>query len=112
MIDNTFFVLLHEYTHHITDNLIQNINMRDTTHDISENVVILTDYYLVKSITPSEITDYFKWLASISGHNNRLLSESEFLSMFQVDESINTQMMELITHILNWRTARQTSTIL
>lgn len=63
---SSFFTLLHEYTHQFTDNLMQiDINMGDGTHDISENIVIVTDYYLINSIDHDSICDYFKWLIPI-----------------------------------------------
>lgn len=45
---DTFYQILHEYTHQFTDEMLRcNINMNDGSHDLSESVVILFDYYLI-----------------------------------------------------------------
>ncbi|MDR1687019.1 MAG: hypothetical protein LBS21_00200 [Clostridiales bacterium] len=67
-ISKTFFTLWHEYTHQFTDMLLQrDINMRDGSHDISEIVVILTDFYLIKSIDPQSLRGYIMWLSADAG---------------------------------------------
>lgn len=95
--DNTFFTLLHEYTHQFTDELLQaEINMADGTHDISENVVILADYYLIKAADHSSTERYLGWLADKSGNGHRKLSEADFLGIFRVDEGLRSRLLELV----------------
>ena len=95
--DNTFFTLLHEYTHQFTDELLQaEINMADGTHDISENVVILADYYLIKAADHSSTYRYLGWLADKSGNGHRKLSEADFLGIFRVDEGLRSRLLELV----------------
>ena len=45
------FILLHEYTHKITDKLLNaEINMHDGSHDLTENMIILFAYYFIKAL--------------------------------------------------------------
>jgi len=90
-IKSAFFMLLHEYTHQFTDSLLQNINMRDGSHNISENIVILADYYLIKAIEKDDVSNYFKWLG--------FLNETDFLFEFAVDDKINEELKILINKI-------------
>ena len=100
--DFSFIQLLHEYTHSFTDNLLnKNINMQDGSHSLSENVVILADYYLIKSIDEKFVPKYFEWL----GYNqNEDFDESKFLSIFHIEESLKMELMKLINDILHTRT--------
>ena len=96
----TFFSLLHEYTHQFTDNLLKvNINMSDGSHDVSENIVILADYYLIKSIATEDVPIYFNWLIQISGNTDIEIDEDGFLSMFRIDEHTHTDLKKLIDNI-------------
>lgn len=98
---NAFFTLLHEYTHQFTDQLVKNdINMHDGSHDLSENIVILFDYYLIKNIDNMDIKPYFKWLAMISGHEGAEITEGEFLSIFKVPDEIKRSILRLLDNIL------------
>lgn len=69
-IPNAFFTLLHEFTHQFTDDLLEmDINMRDGSHNLAENAVIVTDCELVEAIAPASLTAYLLWLGSLSGHD-------------------------------------------
>jgi len=92
---NVFFMLLHEYTHQFTDNLINNINFDDGSHNLSENVVILADYYLIKGTDKSLIPNYIK---KFSGNITK--SEEEFLNYFKVEKTLETEITKLINSIL------------
>ena len=60
----TFLQILHEYTHQFTDALLQqNIRMDDGSHFLSEQMVILFDYYLIKALQPEDVDAYFRWLS-------------------------------------------------
>jgi len=90
---NSFLMMLHEYTHQFTDDLLnRSINMIDGSHALSENVVILTDYYLIKSIDETLIQDYFK----LFGVGN----EFEFFNVFKVDENLEIEIKKLLDDIL------------
>lgn len=72
-IPNAFFTLLHEFTHQFTDDLLEmDINMRDGSHNLAENAVIVTDCELVEAIAPASLTAYLLWLGSLSGHDTAL----------------------------------------
>ena len=100
--DFSFIQLLHEYTHSFTDGLLnQNINMKDDSHSISENVVIVADYFLIKSIDKNFIPQYFEW---VKNGRNEDLDEEKFLSLFKFDENLKDELMKLISKILELRT--------
>ena len=70
---------------------------------LSENIVILADYYLIKSIDENDIPLYFKWLEYIAGNNglqNAKLSDLEFFSIFNIDEKIDIELKKLIRNIV------------
>lgn len=95
--NNSFITLLHEYTHQFTDDLLRmNINMKDGSHNLSENVVILTDYYLIKSIDEKLIQKYFELFMNGSKETN----ESEFLNIYKVDKNLKLDIKKLIDNIL------------
>ena len=92
-----FFTLLHEYTHQFTDQLLKaEINMEDGSHDLSENIVMLFDYYLIKSVYSADIKAYIDWFAKISGNDGAGISEAEFLAMVSVPEDIKKNMLDLL----------------
>ena len=99
--DYSFIQLLHEYTHAFTDDLLdRNINMKDGSHDLSEYLVILADYYLIKSIDQGFIPIYFEWLKN-KGLNEELLDEEKFLKLFILDENFKAELLKTINNILN-----------
>jgi len=92
---NVFFMLLHEYTHQFTDNLINNINFDDGSHKLSENVVILADYYLIKGTDKSLIPNYIKMF---SGNTTR--NEEDFLSYFKIEKTLEMEITGLINSMI------------
>ena len=100
-IQNSFFTLLHEYTHQFTDQLLNtNINMQDGSHNMSENIVMLFDYYLIKAVHSTDIEAYINWLSKISGNDDVKISETEFLAIFNVPDEINKDILNLLDTIL------------
>ena len=90
----SFIQLLHEYTHNFTDGLLnQNINMKDGSHSLSENIVVFADYFLIKAINVKFIPQYFDW---VKNGRNEDLDEQKFLSLFTFDENLKTELMKLI----------------
>ena len=49
--------------------------MKDDSHNLSENVAIVADYLLIKSIDESSIPSYFDWVKN--GHSEDL-DEAKF----------------------------------
>jgi hypothetical protein len=100
--DFSFIQLLHEYTHNFTDGLLnQNINMKDGSHSLSENVVIVADYYLIKSIDENFIPQYFEW---VRNGCNEDLDEQKFINLFNFDENLKAELMKLMSNILKSHT--------
>ncbi len=100
-VNNSFFVLLHEYTHQITDELLKtNINMEDGSHDISENMVILFDFYLIKSLNKADVEKYLEWISEILGITDNKITETTFLSVFNVKKSIREEIDNLLYKII------------
>jgi hypothetical protein len=88
----SFIQLLHEYTHSFTDGLLnRNINMKDGSHSLSENVAIAADYFLIKSIDENFIPKYFDWVGN----------EQKLLSLINFDEDLKAELMKLINNILD-----------
>lgn len=80
-----FFQLFHEYTHQFTDKLLNtNINMTDGSHDLSEKLVILADYFIFKRTNEEIANTYLSWIAKNSGIENDKIDESIFLNVFNV----------------------------
>ena len=99
-INAAFFQLFHELTHTFTDTLLQNINMNDGSHNLSEYMVILADYYLIKAIDENNVPEYFKWLASSMNRENVELTEELFLTIFRVDDEIHAKLKNIVNNIL------------
>ena len=97
-----FFTLLHEFTHQFTDPLLAtDINMKDGSHDLSEKVVILFDYYLIEALDKSDIASYFIWLAQNSGNENITIDNTQFLSIFKIPDSLNSVLISMINNIIS-----------
>ena len=87
----SFIQLFHEYTHNFTDKLLgANINMQDGSHDLSEYIVMVTDYYLIKALDVDLIPAYFEWVKQWSGDD---LDEDKFLKSYSFDEHLKAEMM-------------------
>lgn len=99
---NVFFTLLHEYSHQMTDPLLNtNINMKDGSHDVSENVVILFDYYLISAICEADIEPYFHWLVAIAGTFDKKISVDNFFDIFCVPDTIHHKIKDLVNRIIS-----------
>lgn len=92
--DNTFFQAFHEYTHQFTDILVSNINMNDNTHNISEFIVIVADYYIVKSFDPKSISRYFEWLSKLL--NLKISNNEDFFDIFKLDNDLNIELTKIL----------------
>lgn len=93
---NTFLQALHEFTHQFTDCLLQqHINMNDGSHNLSEFLVILFDYYLIKNLHPTDIEDYLLYISKVSGNTGMTITEEQFLQFFDVGEEWKVKLQEL-----------------
>lgn len=96
---NAFYQALHEITHQLTDEIIgTDIKMNDGTHDISENSVILFDYYLIKKMNFQNINSYLKWANTFVKAD--CSDEESFFNCFAVEDSIKEKLMGLLNKIL------------
>lgn len=97
---HAFFVLLHEYTHQFTDAMINaDINMDDGSHDLSENIVILTDYYLIKKVCKADVAPYVSWL--VPKEDDTSIDEDLFLKTFKVPEHIKQRIDKLVEQLFS-----------
>lgn len=95
----TFYQILHEYTHQFTDKLLgETIRMDDGTHDMSETMVILFDYYLIKRIDKADIGFYLEWIGSLANIEN--CNENLFQSIFKINGNVNEKLLELLEKII------------
>ena len=84
-----FFQLFHEYTHQFTDKLLNtNINMTDGSHNVSENLVILADYFIFRRIDEETANTYLNWIAAISGRQDDKIEEADFLNEFHIPSEL------------------------
>jgi len=97
---NVFLQILHEFTHQFTDGLIQqNISMDDGSHYLSEVLVILFDYYLIKKLYPNELKDYLFFMTKGMGMDETIMTEELFLTQYEVSEDWKNKLQLLVEKI-------------
>lgn len=97
---NTFLQLLHEYTHQFTDGMLQqNINMEDGSHAFSEYVVILFDYYLIKTLCPEDLEEYLYFLSPEAESGGPIMTEEILLSVFELPAQWHERLQQLVKDI-------------
>lgn len=100
--DNTFFMTLHELTHPCTDSLIgSSISMKDGSHALTENIVMVADYELIKALSPTLVKDYFNWICNKSGNSSVQLDEQMFYSIFIIPQKIKEGLTLRLKEILD-----------
>lgn len=93
----TFLQILHEYTHQFTDALLQqNIRMDDGSHSLSEQMVILFDYYLIKALQPEDVDAYFRWLSPEADAGGPIMTEDVLFQIFGIPEHLNQMLTDLV----------------
>lgn len=98
---DTFFMVLHELTHPCTDYLVGDyISMGDGSHALTENIVMIADYEIIKKVSPTLIEDYFKWICNKSGNPNVNLDEDTFYNSFAIPLGIKDALEECIREIV------------
>lgn len=62
--------------------------MADGSHDISEKLVILADYFIFKRMDEETANTYLNWIAKISGRQYDKIDEAVFLNAFHVPSEL------------------------
>lgn len=97
----TFLQLLHEYTHSFTDPMLQqNISMEDGSHDFSENVVMIFDYYLIKALCPEDLEEYLHFASLLITGKEEPISEELLLSAFELPAQWHEKLQQLVQDII------------
>lgn len=97
---NSFFIALHEFTHQITDRLVnENISMDNDTHKLSEFMVLVADYLILEGLYPSILDRYLEWICEISGRSNEKLTKEEFLKIFNIPQHLRSGLDDLVCKI-------------
>ncbi len=98
---SVLFQTLHEATHQFTDKLLNsNIRMDDGTHNLSEKIVMLFDYYMLEKINDDMVKDYISWVLKIYNLEEQGIGKDEFIDMHKVNKQLNDCIMELLNKIL------------
>ncbi len=93
--NDAFYQAFHEMTHQITDKkFFSAINMEDGTHLQSENIVMLTDYYIFKELNPNLLKPYIEWTAKQAGVSD--VTEQDFLDFYKVTEEQESEIKSLV----------------
>jgi hypothetical protein len=88
-INHCFYMAFHEITHQITDSLVNShINMNDGSHDLSEKIAVLADYYWL-----NDKPAYLKWISQLFGFNEIITTE-QFEKIFKAPEAINDKILQ------------------
>ena len=108
---HSFFMLLHEYTHAFTDDLIgTNINMQDGSHMLSEKLVLLADYWLVRAIDYERLPYYMRMFFRLDfdslppevreSPDFDMQIENQLLGSLNIDDDLLKRLRNLIDEIL------------
>lgn len=96
----TFLQLLHEYTHQFTDGMLQqNINMEDGSHTLSEYVVMIFDYYLIKALCPEDLADYLCYMSQCITGEEKPISEELLFSELELPTQWHEKLQQLVKDI-------------
>ena len=66
---------------------------------MSENLVILTDYFIIKKIREEMVTEYFSWIFAICGGTGTPFDEAAFLNLFRIPPDLEEMMLKEIKDI-------------
>ena len=95
-----FLQLLHEYTHQFTDALLNTaIRMDDGMHDLSESILILTDYFIINNVQEEMTKAYLSWLSAICGNPPVSFDEENLFDLFPIPSELTELMLKEITDI-------------
>lgn len=90
--NHAFYQLFHEFTHQLTDSILQGeIRMDDDSHMLTEKMVILEDYYLIEKAGVDDLSTYYPEFGM-----PKQLKEEMFLQYMKVPEEIDTKLKALL----------------
>ena len=99
--EGAFFTALHELTHPCTDNLVgECISMKDGSHALTENIVMIADYELIKEVSPDSVESYFRWIANKYGRSDVKLDENMLYRIFEIPADIKDRLIARIQQIV------------
>ncbi len=102
--ERSFLQLLHEYTHGFADAMLQQeISMEDGSHDFSENVVIMFDYYLIKALCPDDLQEYFRFISPNEEKDGSIMTEEILHSVFELPLQWHEKLKRLVGEICSIR---------
>ena len=100
----TFLQMLHEYTHTFTDPMLQqNINMEDGSHTLSEYVVMIFDYYLIKALCPEDLEDYLCYMSRCITGEEEPISEELLFSELELPAQWHEKLQQLVKDICSFQ---------
>ena len=100
----TFLQLLHEYTHTFTDPMLQqNISMEDGSHNFSEYVVMIFDYYLIKALCPEDLEDYLCYMSRCITGEEEPISEELLFSELELPAQWHEKLQQLVKDICSFQ---------
>jgi hypothetical protein len=101
--EHSFFVVLHETTHRLTDNLVDGqTDSKSVIRDpvVYENAAFYADHIYLKKSFPQYDGDYMKFFLSLDNTNLRAAQlESEFMKSYPVTDSLK-RVIEQFVHNL------------
>jgi len=89
---HALFVILHETTHRLTDNLVEN------SEADRENAAFYADQLYFKTHYPQYYSDYLKFFLNLAGNRQFNISslEDQFLKSYPLSPSLKTSVAELV----------------
>lgn len=101
---STFLQLLHEYTHTFTDPMLQqDISMEDGSHNFSEYVVMVFDYYLIKALCPEDLEDYLCYMSRCITGEEEPISEELLFSVLTLRTQWHEKLQQLVKDICSFQ---------
>jgi hypothetical protein len=95
----SYFFILHEFTHNVTDPIINNeVAVNSGEHEIIESLAIYFDYLLLKKENPEMIDSYLKTSSQAMGLNY-IIGEQEFKEKFCPDAAYEKTLQKIIDEI-------------
>lgn len=101
--EDAFFMAIHELTHFCTDDLVgEDISMKDGSHALTENIVMIADYELIKGVNPALVAGYLKWICNKSGNPTMQLDEDMLYKIFIIPAQIKNELKIRIGEIVKF----------
>ena len=98
--ESAFFQILHEFTHQLTDSLLDNkIRMDDGTHELSEIIAVVADYYIFNRLDHNKVENYLRWINVVLNERSDELTTENFTTAFSLPKKIHLSLLELVDQI-------------